>query len=170
MRGTQLLSSALAGAVVVACMAQADAQVLIGGNDTKVWWDDAGKVLQRAPGKETISIIDIGDRENPRIVTNLELENSIFGPPTNLAVHPSGEIALVANSMTQIKDGENWKPVPDNKLYVIDLKASPPQRIATVEVGKQPSGLDISRKGDLALVTNRGGRSSARRGLAASPQ
>jgi hypothetical protein len=77
-------------AVVVACMAQADAQVLVGGNDTKVWWDDAGKVLQRAPGKDTISIIDIKDRENPKILTNLELENSIFGPPTNLAVHPSG--------------------------------------------------------------------------------
>ena len=61
----------------------------------------------------------------------------------------------MANSVTQTKDGENWKPVPDNKVYVIDLKANPPQRIATVEVGKQPSGLDISKKGDLALVTNR---------------
>src|SRR5215204_1760683 len=106
MRGTQLLSTALAGVAVVAFMTHADAQVLIGGNDTKVWWDDAGKVLQRAPGKDTISIIDIGDRENPRIITNLELENSIFGPPTNLAVHPNGEIALVANSVTQTKDGE----------------------------------------------------------------
>jgi DNA-binding beta-propeller fold protein YncE len=61
----------------------------------------------------------------------------------------------VANSVTQTKDGENWKPVPDNKVYVIDLKSNPPQRIATVEVGKQPSGLDISKKGDVALVTNR---------------
>ena len=68
---------------------------------------------------------------------------------------PSGDIALVANSVTQTKDGENWKPIPDNKVYVIDLKANPPQRIATLEVGKQPSGLDISKKGDLALVTNR---------------
>ena len=41
-------------------------------------WDDVGKVLQRAPGKDTISIIDIKDRENPKILTNLELENSIF--------------------------------------------------------------------------------------------
>src|SRR5215204_2044968 len=155
MRGTQLLSAALAGAAIVAFMAPADAQVLVGGNDTKVWWDDAGKVLQRAPGKDTISIIDIGDRENPRILSNLELENSIFGPPTNLAVHPSGDIALVANSVTQTKDGENWKPVPDNKVYVIDLKSNPPQRITTVEVRKQPSGLDISKKGDVALVTNR---------------
>ena len=163
MRGTQLLSAALAGAAIVAFMAPADAQVLVGGNDTKVWWDDAGKVLQRAPGKDTISIIDIGDRENPRILSNLELENSIFGPPTNLAVHPSGDIALVANSVTQTKDGENWKPVPDNKVYVIDLKANPPQRIATVEVGKQPSGLDISKKGDLALVTNRADNSISSR-------
>ena len=46
-------------------------------------------------------------------------------PPTNLAVHPSGDIALVANSVTQTKDGENWKPVPDNKVYVIDLEVKP---------------------------------------------
>ena len=72
--GNTLLSSALAGAAVVGFMVQADAQVLVGGNDTKVWWDDAGKVLQRAPGKDTISIIDIGNRENPRILGNLELE------------------------------------------------------------------------------------------------
>src|SRR5215203_4914607 len=154
MRGTQIVCTGLAGLAAVAFMTHAHAQVLVGGNDTKVWWDDAGKVLQRAPGKDTISIIDIGDRENPRILSNLELENSIFGPPTNLAVHPSGDIALVANSVTQTKDGENWKPVPDNKVYVIDLKSNPLQRIATVEVGKQPSGLDI-QTGDVALVTNR---------------
>src|SRR5215204_950068 len=146
---------AFAGAALVIWASGAGAQVVVSGNDNKVWWDDAGKVIQRAPGKDTISIVDIADRENPRILTNLDLQNSIFGPPTNLAVHPSGEIALVANSMTQTKDGENWKPVPDNKVYIIDLKANPPKQIGMIEVGKQPSGLDISKKGDLALVTNR---------------
>ena len=81
--------------------------------------------------------------------------NSIVGPPPNAAISPNGEIALVANSVTQTKDGEKWKPVPDNKVYIFDLKATPPKQIGTVEVGKQPSGLDISKKGDLALVTNR---------------
>jgi DNA-binding beta-propeller fold protein YncE len=57
--------------------------------------------------------------------------------------------------MTQAKEGDKWKPVPDNKVYIFDLKANPPKHIGTVEVGKQPSGLDISKKGDLALVTNR---------------
>jgi DNA-binding beta-propeller fold protein YncE len=143
----------LAGAVFLALPMNAGAQILVSGNDEKVLWDDAGKAIFLPPGKDTISFIDIGNRENPKILTNIALENSIFGPPTNVAV--SSAIALVANSMTQIKDGENWKPTPDNKVYIFDLTQTPPKQIGTVEVGKQPSGLDISKKGDLALVTNR---------------
>jgi len=49
--------------------------------------------------------------------------------------------------------------VPDNKLYVIDLTAEPPKLIDTVTVGRQPSGMSISAKGDLALIANRDGKS-----------
>src|SRR6516165_454790 len=35
------------------------------------------------------------------------------------------------------------------------ITASPPVQIATVEVGKQPSGMAINRAGTLALVANR---------------
>jgi DNA-binding beta-propeller fold protein YncE len=147
--------AALLGTGSVILPLAAEAQIIIAGNDEKVWWDDSGKVLHQAPGKDTISFIDIKNRTAPKIIASLQLENSIFGPPTNLAVHPSGEIALVANSVTQTKDGDNWKPVPDTKVYVFDLKSNPPKQIGTVEVGKQPSGLDISKKGNLALVTNR---------------
>ena len=38
---------------------------------------------------------------------------------------------------------------------MIDLKANPPAVIGNVTVGKQPSGMAISPKGDLALVCNR---------------
>jgi DNA-binding beta-propeller fold protein YncE len=44
---------------------------------------------------------------------------------------------------------------PDNKVYVIDLKADPPKLAGTVTVGKQPSGLSFNPAGNLALVTNR---------------
>jgi DNA-binding beta-propeller fold protein YncE len=54
-----------------------------------------------------------------------------------------------------VQDGANWKSAPTTKLHVIDLKAEPPVVIAAVDTGKQPSGLAISRKGDLALVANR---------------
>ena len=155
MNDRHLNIAVLASAVFLALPMTAGAQILVSGNDEKVLWDDAGKAIFLPPGKDTISFIDIGERENPKILTSVALENSIFGPPTNVAVHPSGEIALVANSMTQTKDGEAWKPVPDNKVYIFDLTQTPPKQIGTVEVGKQPSGLDISKKGDLALVTNR---------------
>ncbi|RZM91383.1 hypothetical protein CWO91_41305, partial [Bradyrhizobium genosp. SA-3] len=82
----------LVGAALLALPMTGGAQILVSGNDEKVLWDDAGKTVYLPPGKDTISFIDIGDRENPKILTSIALENSIFGPPTNLAVHPSGEI------------------------------------------------------------------------------
>ena len=133
----------------------AGAQLMIIGNDEKMIFDDAGVVRFFAPGKDTVSIVDISAPESPKIIANLPLENSIFGPPTNLAITPDGRLAIVANSIHQVPDGVGWKGVPDNKLYVIDLTTSPPSHIGTVEVGKQPSGLDINRAGNLALVTNR---------------
>src|SRR5262245_9608987 len=154
-----LVGVVLVATLLCALLTNVRAQILVSGNDEKAQWDDAGQIVQLPPGKDTISFIDIADRQNPRIVTTVALENSIFGPPTNLAVSPSGDIALVANSVTQIKDADKWKPVPDNKVYVFDLKANPPKHIGTVAVGKQPSGLSISRNGDLALVANRGDNS-----------
>jgi DNA-binding beta-propeller fold protein YncE len=138
-----------------ATAAPVGAELMIVGNDEKITWDDAGKPVFLPPGKDTVSIVDISDRENPRIVANLPLTNSIFGPPVNLAITPDERLALVANSMSWVQDGGGWKAVPDDKLYVIDLKARPPKHIATVRVGRQPSGLSISPRGDLALVANR---------------
>jgi DNA-binding beta-propeller fold protein YncE len=64
-------------------------------------------------------------------------------------------LALVANSLEWVKDGDGWKGTPDNKIYVIDLTASPPTQLGTVEAGKQPSGMAINKAGTLALVANR---------------
>lgn len=154
--GPRLLAR-LGAALVIAIALPAHAQVMIIGNDEKVEWDDKGKMLHKAPGSDTLGIYDLTSaRVKPKLLTALKLESSIMGPPTNLAVHPSGEIALVASSVTQIRDGETgWKPQSDTKVYVIDLKANPPALLSTVEVAKKPSGLAISKKGDLALVTSR---------------
>ena len=133
----------------------ASAQMLISGNDEKVLWNESGQAVYLPPGNDTISFIDIRNPESPRILNNVALENSIFGPPTNIGVTPAGDLALVANSVTQVADGEKWKSVPDNKLYVFDLTTSPPSHIGTVVVGRQPSGLAVSKNGDLALVANR---------------
>ena len=41
--------------------------------------------------------------------------------------------------------------MPDNKIYVIDLTASPPTQIGTIEAGKQASGMAIG--GGAAVMT-----------------
>jgi WD40 repeat protein len=132
---------------------------MIVGLDEKLLWDDDGKAVLAAPGKDQVLIIDLADPENPKIVSALPLKNSIVGPPVNLDIDPTGSVALVADSVDVVKDGETLKQVPDNKIYVIDLKASPPKLAATITGGKQPSGLSFSPDGKMALVANRGDNS-----------
>jgi DNA-binding beta-propeller fold protein YncE len=140
---------------LLAPISTAWAQLLITGNDEKVWFDETWKIVNQPPGKDTVSIIDIHDPIKPRIVASLPLMNTIVGPPVNLAITPDERLALVANSLDWVKEGDGWKGAPNNKLYVIDLTVSPPVQIAMVEVGKQPSGMAINRTGTLALVANR---------------
>ena len=149
----------LALLLLAACPLAAQADLMIVGNDEKVVFDADGNRKFVAPGKDSISIVDITDREAPKILISFPLMNTIFGPPTNLAITPDERLAIVANSVDWVQDGANWKPAPDNKLYVFNLKTSPPSHIGTVEIGKQPSGLAINRAGDLALVANRNDKS-----------
>ena len=147
---------AMAGCATTVPSGPGKPEYMLVGIDSKVTWGDDGKVQNLAPGNDAVTIVDIGtDPANPKIVANLPLMNSIFGPPTNLAITPNGQLALVANSMDWIPDGPGWKASPDNKLYVIDLTTNPPARIDTVAVGKQPSGMAINRAGNLALIANR---------------
>ena len=154
-RGLSVLAAlALSGCAATASMAPGP-QYMIVGVDHKITWDDTGKVVNLPPGKDVVSVVDISNREAPRIVVNLPLMNSVFGPPTNLAITPDERVAIVANSVVWEPDGAGWKSAPDTKLYVIDLTANPPRQVATVQGGKQPSGLAISPRGDLVLVANR---------------
>jgi DNA-binding beta-propeller fold protein YncE len=154
------LSALAATALLAACAATAPSggkpEFMLVGVDTKVVFADDGSPTLFAPGRDSVTIVDIGtDPARPRIVASLPLMNSVFGPPTNLAITPDGTLGIVANSVDWVADGAGWKFVPDNKLFVIDLTTNPPRHIDTVAVGKQPSGLSINRAGNLALIANR---------------
>jgi len=130
--------------------------LMIVGNDEKASWTDAGALVLAPQGRDTVSVIDIGsDPLAPRTLVNLPLVNSIFGPPVNLAITPDESLALVANSVNIVDEAGTLKQVPDNRLWVIDLTATPPKLIDTVTVGRQPSGLSINRAGNLVLIANR---------------
>ena len=160
----KLLSIAVLGACALAGCAEMSAvsstpgkrELMLVANDEKQSWNEAGAAVLGAPGRDTLSIVDIGtDPLAPKIVVNLPLANTIVGPPVNLAITPDESLAIVANSINVVEEGGVRKQVPDNRLWVIDLTANPPKLIDTVLVGKQPSGLSINRAGTLALIANR---------------
>jgi DNA-binding beta-propeller fold protein YncE len=132
---------------------------MIVGLDEKTLWDADGKAILAPDGKDAVLIVDLANPESPKIAASLPLKNSVVGPPVNVDIDPTGSIALVADSIEIIKDGDTLKQVPDNKIYVIDLKANPPKLASTITGGKQPSGLNISPSGKMALVANRGDNS-----------
>jgi len=149
------VAALLAGALVTGCATLARAQYLVSGNDEKRSWDDNGKPIILPPGKDTVSIVDIRNRVEPRILANLPLMNTILGPSSSIAITPDNRLALIANGLDWIAAGGSWKPAPDNKVFVVDLAAAPPRPIATLAVGKRPAGIAINRAGTLALIANR---------------
>ena len=150
--GFALATTMLCGAAVTSVQAK---PFMIVGIDEKVTWDGDGKTILAAPGKDSVLIVDLANPEDPKIVATLPLENSVVGPPVNLDIDPTGSVALVANSVDVVKDGDALKQVPNNQIFVIDMKANPPKLAATVTGGKQPSGLSFSPSGKMALVANR---------------
>jgi DNA-binding beta-propeller fold protein YncE len=146
----------VAGLVLLGMAPASSAPFMIVGNDEKVAWDAEGKLVLSPPGRDSVVVLDLAEPEAPKVVATLPLKNSVVGPPVNLAIDPTNSVALVADSVDVVKEGEALRQVPDDKIHVIDLKASPPKVAATITAGRQPSGLSISPRGDMALVANRG--------------
>lgn len=142
--GSSLLTSALAKPFMIV------------GLDDKIVWNDDGKPILSPDGKDQVLIVDLANPEKPKIAASLPLKNSVVGPPVNVDIDPTGTVALVSDSIDNVKEGDALKQVPDNKIYVIDMKANPPKLAATITGGKQPSGLSFSPDGKMALVANRG--------------
>ena len=132
----------------------ASAQLAVSANDTKVINVDGVNKIVENPAPDNVTIIDLGVSP-PKVIGQLDAPGSVVGPPQSVAVAPDESIALVVAS-TKIDPSDPKKTVPDNRLSVIDLKASPPAVIATLEVGVSPTGVSFSPDGKLVLVANRG--------------
>jgi len=143
----------IAGVFVCIHCAHAQAQIVVSANDAKVQLVDGVNTTVPKPPPDTVTIIQLGNGA-PRILAELQVPNSIVGPPQNVAVTPDESLALVASS-TRIDPADGTKTVPDDKLTVIDLQATPPAVLATLRAGNGASGVAINRAGTLALVANR---------------
>lgn len=155
MKNYRILASFL---ILALCLvaAPASAKYMIVGNDEKMTWNEKGVVENLPSGKDTVQIFDISEGgTEPKLLATLELMNSIAGPPTNLAITKDEKLAVVANPLEWAEKDGKWAGSPSTKIFVIDLEGDAPKHIATVDGGRQPSGLAINRAGDLMLVANR---------------
>ncbi len=152
----RLAGALIAAGLIVAYAAPAAAELALSANDGKVRLDNSA-VKTIPGGQDTLAVIDLGPLKNgkvPRLLHEINVPASIVGPPQSVAISPDESFALVTANM-KLDASDPPKQVPDNRMSVIDLKATPPAVIATVETGLGPAGVSISAKGNLALVANR---------------
>jgi len=137
------------------------ADLMIIANDEKISFTPEGVEL-RMPERadsDTVLVYDTAsDPEAPSLVAKLALQSSVYGPPTNLAITPDQTLAFVTNPVRLEIEGGQPVVVPHDELHVIDLEGAP-RHLATMTVGKQPSGMDITPDGRLLLIANRAGES-----------
>jgi hypothetical protein len=119
-RSRECLGRRIAGiGVAVACLlgripaSPAHAQLMVVGVDRK--FDGAGgKRDTLEPGHDQLLLFDLKDPAAPALIGELALENSLVGPPTNLAITPHQGLALVANAVHAKRkaDGSGWENTP----------------------------------------------------------
>lgn len=152
----------------------AAAEYAVSANDNKVKQVNGKVEVVKGPPADTVTVIDLAANP-PKIVTEVNVPNSVVGPPSNVAVTPKQDIALIASAM-MVDPADPTKMIPDDKLTVIDLtpltttlvgriktavgvgKNAPAPTapvLATLQVGKGAAGIAINKAGTLALVANR---------------
>jgi DNA-binding beta-propeller fold protein YncE len=132
--------------------ATASAQIAVSANDNKVLNENGVVKVVPNPPSDTVSIIDL-KASPPRVIGEVQAPVSVAGPPLSIAVTPDEGLALVTAS-NKVDPKDPTKQTPDNRVTVIDLKATPPKVLATLEAGKGAAGISINRQGTLALVSN----------------
>ena len=139
--------------VLPAFAPQATAQLVLSANDGKAVLVDGVNTVPIDPKPDNVTIIDLGSSP-PKVVAEIKVATSVVGPPSSVAVARDKSFALVT-AATKIDPSDSKKTAPDNKVSVIDLKASPPAVIAVVESGAGAAGVALNPDGNLALVANR---------------
>lgn len=163
----RLVCAAGIAALLTVGAATAEAQMAVSANDAKVKLVNGKVEVVANPPPDTVSFIDF--RANPpKVLAEINVPNSVVGPPTNVAVTPKEDLVLVSSAM-KIDPADPTKTIPDDKLTVIDVtplkpgffkklvsrETPTPKIIATLQAGKGAAGIAINKAGNLALVANR---------------
>ena len=147
------ISGLSALALLAALSSGAQAQLAVSANDGKAVLVNGVNTVPNNPASDYVAVIDLGAKP-PKIVAEILAPTSVVGPPQSVAVSADESLALVT-SATKHDPADAKKLVPDNRVTIIDLKASPPAAIGTAQAGNGAAGVAINPAGNLALVANR---------------
>jgi len=143
----------LAGAALVALAGTATAQIAVSANDAKAMLVNGAVAIAQNPAPDSITVIDLS-ASPPRAVATVQVPASVVGPPASVAITPDERLAIVTSNQ-RVDPANPTRQVADNRVSVVDLRATPPAVVQTVTAGQAPAGLSVNRAGTLALVANR---------------
>ncbi|MDR0902926.1 MAG: lactonase family protein [Opitutaceae bacterium] len=143
----------------LACVSNANAEGLVHAivvaNDEGVVYNSRGESAVRegaGPGSVTAVVFS---GEIPRVSTVAGVPASLTGAPVSIALHPRLPLLIVTAAMRRVMDGGGAGQAPDNRVSLLRMESGVLTRVATLEVGSQPSGVSFSPDGSLAYVANR---------------
>lgn len=97
-------------------------------------------VTLTVPGEDTLAIIEVGAGA-PKVLQEIPVPATSFGPPQSVDISPDRTLALVASGTK--RDPANPKATAlDDLVSVVDLTARPPKVIDTLHAGL---GVEIGR-------------------------
>ncbi len=129
------------------------ADVAVSANDGKGMLVNGVNTVPDNPVPDNVSIIDL-TASPPKVVATVTVPTSLIGPPQSVAIAPDESFALVT-AASKLDPNDKKKVVPHNLVSVIDLKATPPAVVGSVEAGVGATDVAINPDATLALVTNR---------------
>ena len=144
---------ALSLAALMSLSSGASGELALSANDGKAVLIDGVNAVPANPPPDSVTVIDL-NATPPKVIAEIPAPASVIGPPSSVAIARDESFALVTGA-SKIDPADPKKTVPDDKLTVIDLKASPPKVTAQLQAGKGAAGVSINRAGRHRAVSRR---------------
>ena len=91
-------AAVLASLLVAGTAVAAYAEIAVSANDAKVKLVNGKVEVQKSPPADTVTFIDLR-ASPPKVLAEIDVPDSVVGPPTSVAISPKEDIALVTSAM-----------------------------------------------------------------------
>jgi sugar lactone lactonase YvrE len=145
-------------ALLLACIPALAAAQLVGVVlDPKVVMVDGDLQFVAAPPPDSVEFHEFSGTE-ARLLGSVQAPTNFQGPPSSVAITADRKLALVS-ALQRIDPADPKAFVPDNRLTVVDLSASPFRVVQTIELPASPAMVAIDPAGTMALAPHTEDRS-----------